>query len=176
MLATSGPEGSGICKQREREDHASAWGRLGQSAVRKANLGTPWRRSHEREAKGAGFWVVRIRPFGRRQGSGTPFSPGDKKGHTAKPGGARWDAGSLNWSALFSHFTQYGVAARKWGVRLVLSRLGLGNFGLCPQPRALISWTLPWGGMEPCRYFVFFGFVNIRIRSARGRLTSLLRD
>lgn len=32
LLATSGPEGSGICKEREREDHASAWGKLAQSA------------------------------------------------------------------------------------------------------------------------------------------------
>ena len=112
VLATSDkrrPEESGICMEREREDHAKAWGRLAVAAglhrlaqsarlAKTANLGTPWRRSHGPEGKGfSGFlrfwggsrasnpWLAR--DSGRRLPRQTH---GQKKARTAKPGGARW--------------------------------------------------------------------------------------
>jgi hypothetical protein len=134
LLATSGPERPGFRKQREREDHATAWSRAGESAADRANLGSPWQRSHELEGKKGKFWAgtdpvlfARSEALGRLSLS----SWWTKKGQTGKTGGwERWRfRGSLNWSARSFH----DVPGTRWGgLRLVFSRHGRGNFGLCP--------------------------------------------
>jgi hypothetical protein len=87
LLETSGPEGSGFRKQREREDDAMARANLGSLQPGGASLVMPWLRSHERQGKGEVLDGNRSVLFARSKGSGVPFFLWTKKARTAEPGG-----------------------------------------------------------------------------------------
>ena len=139
LLATSGPERPGFRKQREREDHATAWSRAGEPTADRVSLGSPWQRSHELEGKKGKFWAWYKKDpvlFLREARLWDAFRfrrVGQKKARQAKPGvGALRFRGSLNWSARSFH----DVPRYKVGLALGLLSAWSWKLRSLPHPHA----------------------------------------